>query len=119
MNFHLGDTLLREMGVDAIQVDLEEETRRGGPYFLPMSQERMDSLGWRPEFCIEFDDDRTIADRHWYDAYQTHAAFRDQLRHPDDVSTWEAAGALQGTCWQPREYVTANESSAQSFRSNK
>ena len=40
--------MLCERGVDAVQIDLVDETFKGGVYFQPMSQERLDSLEKRP-----------------------------------------------------------------------
>lgn len=73
-DFHLNDTLLREMGVDPVLIDINEETRTGGPYFLPMSQSRLEGLEPNediklkmcdgcpiPEFDLDFPDDEPMS----------------------------------------------------------
>ena len=55
-NVHLEDVLLRELGVDAIRINLEEGTNRGGRYLRPLLQERINRIKGRPEFRITFDD---------------------------------------------------------------
>ena len=100
-NVSLEDALLREMGVDAVQVDLEEETRRGGPYFLPISQERMDSLDQRPDFHLPLDD-MCLSPWWFYDADTICNTFISQLYCNNDGTCSEA---WEGTHWRPRLYV--------------
>jgi hypothetical protein len=104
-NVHLEDALLREMGVDAVKVDLEEETKQGGPYFLPMSQERMASLDQRPDFRLHFGE---LSDSIWwfYDADHILTTFHDQLFQTKDET---CSQAWEGTHWQEREYVSLDE----------
>jgi hypothetical protein len=104
LNVHLEDTLLREMGVDPKQIDLEEETQRGGSYFLPMSQERMDSLNKRPEFSIVFDDEMSSSVWCFSDGDIINLAFRSQLLYNNDESSWQA---YEASHWRPRSYVQA------------
>ena len=103
-NVHLDDTLLAEMGVDYVQVNLEEETERGGPYFLPMSQARISSLNKRPEFCIEFDDEWSTSVWDYTDTQQIHTQYECQLYHSNDESAWNA---LDDSGWEFRMYVLA------------
>jgi hypothetical protein len=106
LSVHLEDTLLYEMGVDHIQVDLEDETERGGPYFLPMSQERIDALNRRPEVDITFDEDWSSSVWCFSDAETVHLEFRNQLYSNIDESAWKA---WEGSHWQPRLYVVAHQ----------
>lgn len=104
MNAHLEDTLLCELGVDQIQVDLEDETQRGGPYFLPMSQESIDSLDKRPEICITFDDgddgdDEDLLNSPWDLSDAVHMAFQAQLYDDNCDGCWRACDQ---TLWQAR-----------------
>jgi hypothetical protein len=50
---------LAELSVDVSVADLHEETAQGGPYYMPISQSRLQSLDQRPEFHPGFslDDD--------------------------------------------------------------
>lgn len=102
MNVHLENTLLCEMGIDSMQIDLEEETERGGPYFLPMSQERMDSLNKRPEFDITFDDEWSNSVWNFCDGDIINLEFRDQLTCSNDESSWQA---YEASHWRPRWYI--------------
>lgn len=97
----LTDEMLWELNIDHILVDLENETERGGPYFLPMSQDCMDSLNKRPEFAIEFDEESSSV---WCftDSDIVHMAYQSQLHDRTDDSDWRA---WQGSHWQPRLYV--------------
>ena len=49
---HLELDTLAEIGIDVSFVDLHQETREGGSYFLPMIQSRLESFHQRPEQCI-------------------------------------------------------------------
>ena len=102
-NVHLDDKFLYEMGVDHVQVDLENETKRGGPYFLPMSRERISSLSKRPKFSIEFDDEwsESVWDFH-HDASIVHTTYKSQILESNDESTW---CALDSSPWRFRVYV--------------
>lgn len=102
MNAHLEDTLLCELGIDHIQVDLEDETQQGGPYFLPMSQESIDSLDKRPEFCITFDDDEDLSTSVWDLSDVVHMAIRAQLYHDNCDGCWRACDQSH---WQSQWYV--------------
>ena len=102
LNVHLEDALLHDMGVDFTQIDLEEETDRGGPYFLPMSQACMDSLDKRRGFSLAFDDEMSDSIWDFWDANIIHREFQDQIYYNNDESTWQA---WQRTHWQPRLYV--------------
>lgn len=102
LDAHLTDEILHTLAVDHVQVDLENETERGGPYFLPMSQECMDSLNKRPEFAITFDEEWSSSVWGYDDADTVHMAYRNQLYDSNDESVWHA---WQGSHWQPRLYV--------------
>jgi hypothetical protein len=99
LDVHLEETLLHEMGVDSAQFDLEEETERGGIYFLPKSQECMDSLDQRSGFRIDFDN--TISQSIWdfSDGDIINLAFRSQLYYCKNGS---ASEAWEDSHWQPR-----------------
>ena len=105
-NVHLEDAMLREMRVDAVKIDLEEETIRGGPYFLPLSQEHMDSLDQRPEFRLHFGE-LSPSIGWYYDADHILSAFQHQICSCSDDGTY--LGAWEGTRWQLREYVSLDE----------
>lgn len=96
-NVHLDDALLHEMGVDPLQIDLEEETERGGPYFLPMSQECINKLDRRLGFCIEYDDPMNSPVEAFDDGQIVDFAFRNQLLLNNDESSW---AAYQSSHWQ-------------------
>lgn len=102
LDAHLDDALLYELGVDHVQVDLEDETEQGGPYFLPMSQERMDNLDKRPELAITFDDEWSSSVWCYDDSDTVNMAYREQLYHSNDETAWSACGA---THWKYRWYV--------------
>lgn len=51
---HLDVDTLAENGIDVSFVDLQQETRQGGAYFLPMSQSRLESFDQRPVFRVMF-----------------------------------------------------------------
>lgn len=102
LDAHLDDALLYELGVDHVQVDLEDETEQGGPYFLPMSQERMDGLDKRPEFAITFDDEWSSSVWCYDDSDTVNMAYREQLYRSNDETAWSACGA---THWKYRWYV--------------
>lgn len=101
MNVHLDDALLQEMGVDPLLINLEEETERGGPYFLPLSQEHINTWIERREFCIEYDDEMDSPITSFSDGDFVHLAFRSQLLYNNngDVSSW---AAYQSSHWRPR-----------------
>ena len=98
LDAHLTDEVLCKLAVDHVQVDLENETERGGPYFLPMSQKCMDSLNQRPEFAITFDEEWSSSVWCYDDADTVHMAYRNQLYDSNDESVWHA---WQGSHWQP------------------
>jgi hypothetical protein len=107
MNAHLEDTLLCELGKDHIQVDLEDETQRGGPTSCgTMSQESIDSLNKRTELCITFDDDddddEDLSTSVWDLSDVVHMAFRAQLYHENCDGCWRACDQSH---WQSQWYV--------------
>ena len=92
------DAILSEQGIDSCEFDLIEATARGGTYFRPMSQKRLDALNERPDmYKIPFWPDQghpCIAD-----AYMVHDAINDQLRcSRDEESLWKA---YESTQWEP------------------
>ncbi len=91
--FHLNESALSNLGIDASQVDLHEETERGGPYFLPMSQSRLQSLDNLPEFKpnLSLDDNQWS----WSDACALEYAFYAQTNSSKDHSLWSA---IDSTC---------------------
>jgi hypothetical protein len=99
-NVHLEDGLLREMGVDALCIDLEEETTRGGPYFLPLSQERTDSMNTRPDCRVTIPDEISSSIWSFGDADMVYLGLEGQLYYNEgEKETWE------DTHWEPRWYV--------------
>ncbi len=92
---HLDDTLLSDLSVDHIQIDLENETEQGGAYFLPMSQERIHSLNKRPEFAITFDPEESTSVWCYDDADAVHMVYRGQLCDSNDETPWNACDATQ------------------------
>lgn len=102
LNVHLEDTVLRELGVDSVEVDLEEETLQGGPYFLPMSQDCVNSLTMRSEVDIHFDDEFSESVWCFSDADQIQLEFRNQLYHSKDEC---GRKAIESTHWQHRGYA--------------
>ncbi len=98
--FHLDVLALSELGVDALRIDLQEETERGGPYFLPISQSYLNSLDNRPDFeaGLSLDDFQW----NWSDAGVLQLAFAKQLLTSRDESAWNA---LDTTKWRHKEYV--------------
>lgn len=97
MNIHLEDTLLREMGVDPMEIDLEEETQRGGPYFLPLSQERMDSLDMRSELSLTFEEED------FRDPFDTSLEIYSTFdRHFNTFDVMRGTYKLHGTHWSRR-----------------
>lgn len=78
MSPHFTAALLSEIGVNTSRFDLVEETLSGGPYFRPMSQERLRSIDKRPNMCkIPFWEDRGRPSNS--DAYMIQDAIVDQL----------------------------------------
>jgi hypothetical protein len=106
LDTHLKDTLLCDMGIDHIQVDLEDETERGGPYFLPMSQERINALNRRPEVDITIDEDWSTSMWNITDSHIVHFGFRSQLYESSDESAWQA---WRNSYWHPCMYVAAHQ----------
>jgi hypothetical protein len=74
---HLDLGTLAENGVDVAFVDLQRETRQGGAYFSPMSQERLESLNQRPWFDGRF----WMEDEEWnyVDGHILSGALADQM----------------------------------------
>lgn len=92
------------MGVDVMCIDLEEETKRGGPYFQPLSQQRVDSWDLRPEFRIAIDDEDSWGPWSFSDANVVHLALRGQLYYSEGLKqVW------QDTRWEPRRYSLLKE----------
>ncbi|ERF70369.1 hypothetical protein EPUS_05188 [Endocarpon pusillum Z07020] len=84
MNPYFSIAYLYDIGVDISQFNIAQETLQGGPYFRPMSQERLSSLDKRPDmYQIPFwEDDRYPSNA---DAYMVQTAINDQLcRSRDD-----------------------------------
>jgi len=101
LNVHLQDAVLREMGIDPMQTDLEEETERGGPYFLPMSQACIDSLDNRPAVDIAFNDEWTDSSWNFYDGDFINLGFRGQMFSCNEENPREA---YEASHWRPRRY---------------
>lgn len=101
LNVHLEDILLQRMGVDAIQIDLEEETQRGGPYFLPMSKEHMNTFQNRPETCITYENDEYRSVWNFNDGNTIILAFQNELDVCTDKDAWEG---WRGSHWRLRTY---------------
>jgi hypothetical protein len=98
LSTHLDDTLLCDMSIDHIQVDLEVETRRGGPYFLPMSQERINALNKGPNVDITMEEGWSDSVWSLSESYQVHFGFRSQLYDNIDETVWQA---WENSHWQP------------------
>ena len=112
LNHRLEDTLLRDMGVDPTQIDLEEETERGGPYFLPMSQEHLNSLGKRREMSLTFvygDDD--APPRPGWDIAETDSLICEFKRELDQKVDAIDGELWEGSNWQPHWYALVHGSS--------
>jgi hypothetical protein len=89
MQPQLSEEKLQSIGIDSLQFDLVEETVHGGPYFHPMSQERLSALDKRPDFKpIGFWEDDGRADG--CDSAMVNAALFDQLNRSRDSEDWEA-----------------------------
>lgn len=97
---HLSVLALAELGVDVSMVDLYKETSRGGPYYLPMSQSRLQSLDERPNFVPGF----SMDDYQWNhsDAYTLLRAFYDQMTRSGEDSLFRA---YEKTKWCPKRSV--------------
>jgi hypothetical protein len=100
MNVHLQDAVLRDMGVDPIQIDLEEERECGGPYFLPMSKARL-NLGCRLAFDLAFDDEWTDSSWNYYDGGLINRQFRYQMFSCNEENPHEVYKARH---WRPQWY---------------
>ncbi|KAF7506618.1 hypothetical protein GJ744_011550 [Endocarpon pusillum] len=94
---HLDDALLDEMGIDHVQIDLEQETQRGGPYFISMSQERMASFNKRPAFHVEYDKEWSSSVWSFGASVDVHREYQNQLYHSNDKSPW---CELDNSSWQ-------------------
>jgi hypothetical protein len=96
---HLDPAALHELGVDAVEFDLENETERGGCYFLPMSQERLAAEGQRQDLKLNFWHKERPTGWKWLmeDARTIQGAL---IRQVGDRETDEnAPSALQTTRW--------------------
>lgn len=97
MNPHFSIAYLSDIGVDVSQFNIAQETLQGGPYFRPMSQERLSSLNKRPDmYPIPFWEDRRYPSN--ADAYKVQAAISDQLFSSRDDDVW---AAYESTQWEP------------------
>lgn len=103
--FHLDVSALSDLGVDAIEVDLHTETEQGGPYFLPMSQSRLQSFDDRPDFDpgLSLDDNQWS----WSDAHSLEYAFSDQVWDAKDRS---GRSAIDSSPWRFQSYVLCHKS---------
>jgi hypothetical protein len=87
--------MLYERGVDTAEFALTKATLEGGVYFLPMSQERLNSLDKRPPmYEIPFSPVRYTSEA---DSYMVQAAIIDQINQSKDDDLWKA---LQHTEWE-------------------
>ena len=95
LDHHLDLGTLAENGVDVAFVDLQRETRQGGAYFSPMSQERLESLDQRPCFDVSF----WMEDEEWNysDGHILSGAFGDQMLLSVDGGLYSA---IEKTKWQ-------------------
>lgn len=101
LNPHLDSSALKGVGVDVSMVNLHEETAHGGPWYLPISQGRLDALDERPDFCPSF----MMDDEKWNepDAYVFLRVFHKQLTETRGNSSfrayrktkWSAKGSVQ------------------------
>ena len=100
LNPYLDSSALEGLGVDVSMVDLHDETARGGPWYLPMSQSRLEALDERPDFCPGF----MMDDEKWNepDAYVLLHAFYKQLTEPKGNSSFQA---YRRTKWSPKRSV--------------
>ncbi len=100
LNPHLDVLALADLGVEIFLVDLSEETARGGPYYLPMSQSCLQALDERPEFSLTFswNDDR------WNDpdAYTLARAFSEQMTESREGTLFRA---YEKTRWSYKGFV--------------
>jgi hypothetical protein len=76
------------MGVDAIQVDMDEETKRGGPYLLSLLQARME-VNMRPDYDLTFDPEWFTNVWSFRYADRIHLAFGSHLWHCNDEASRE------------------------------
>lgn len=88
LNPHIDVEALAELGVDVSVADLHEETARGGPYYMPISQSRLQSLDQRPEFDPGF----SLDDDQWNssDGCTLLRAFYEQMTESRDGSLFRA-----------------------------
>ena len=106
LSTHLEDTLLCDMGIDHIQVDLEDETERGGPYFLLMSQERINAINKGLNVDITMDEDWSDSVWSLSESYEVHWGFRSQLHENIDDRVWQS---WENSHWQPSMCVAAHQ----------
>jgi hypothetical protein len=94
---HLDVGTLADNGVDVTFVDLSKETYRGGAYFIPMSQSRLESLDQRPNFDPVF----SMDDYQWNysDGYVLASALANQLLEPHEETLFRA---IETTKWQQK-----------------
>lgn len=97
---HLDVDTLAEKCIDVSFVDLQQETRQGGAYFLPMSQSRLESLDQRPVFRVMF----SMEEPQWNysDACALGIGLCQQLLLPHDEGTYRA---VDQTKWRPKMSV--------------
>lgn len=100
LNPHLDVLTLAGLGVDISMVNMREETARGGLYYLPMSQGRLEGLDERPEFepCFCMEDHQW----NWSDGHALLRAFSQQVsRSKGDSLVY----AYKSTKWCPKRSV--------------
>ena len=97
---HLEQDTLVEIGIDVSLVDLHQETREGGPYFLPMLQSRLESFHQRPDFevCFMMKDDEW----NYSDAGVLSTEFSNQMLYGQENSLFRA---IDQTQWRLRTLV--------------
>lgn len=100
LNPHLDVTTLADNGIDATLVDLHQETRDGGAYFLPMTQNRLDSIGQLAPFRNLFQ----LEDGPWQysDAIASASEFQELLHSRKDKTFFPA---IKASNWRDKTSV--------------
>lgn len=103
LNPHLDVAALADNGVDVSYIDLYQETEHGGPYFLPTSQSRLETLDQRPPFDMLF----SMEEVKWNysDAHVLDQGFGSQLQESRDGGVFEAIKTIQ---WRIKESVISS-----------
>jgi hypothetical protein len=97
---HLELDTLAEIGIDILFVDLHQETRDGGPYFLPMLQSRLESFHQLPDFNVGF----MMESDEWsysHGGVLNHVLYEQMTSGPENSSF----RAIDQTQWRPRWLV--------------